>query len=459
MMTLKELTTRINESEYKEQLNNFEVTFELPYENLKEDFKGVISIYRYFKRQYKGWGDICENLPSIFEPSKKLSEIVLDNIEKLVVNNRDQYYFKRDLDELNELIIYGIVERHSYNSKRIHKTFTFESSETVFLLQLSKDFPNSIYGAVQFLRRPESLNLESINTDTFLGYLQAYEFRLPDEKRTQRRDAEDITINKLKADLSKTIDQGKTDLHEIFETTLKSKQDQYEAWYANSTETFGEFLKKGKEDYQKWVDDSKEKQETVSKASEKTKLTWLNSSQQEFEKFKKEASQKIEDLEATYKDKLQLEAPIAHWEQRAKRLKKEGHKWLICLIVSIVLGAIALGYVLNLISNDTLENLFDTTGSAIRWSIVFITFVSFLAYGIRTFAKLMFSAYHLYRDAQERRQLTYVYLALKKDKDIEDTERQLIMQSIFSRADSGLLKDDSSPTMPGGIISKMMKGE
>ena len=111
------------------------------------------------------------------------------------------------------------------------------------------------------------------------------------------------------------------------------------------------------------------------------------------------------------------------------------------------------------ISDGTLKVLFESTGSAIRWSIVFITFVSFLAYGVRTFAELMFSAYHLTRDAEEREQLAYVYLALKKEKNIDETERHLIMQSLFSRADSGLLKDDSTPSMPGGsVLEKFMGG-
>jgi hypothetical protein len=30
------------------------------------------------------------------------------------------------------------------------------------------------------------------------------------------------------------------------------------------------------------------------------------------------------------------------------------------------------------------------------------------------------------------------------------------MQSLFSRADSGLLKDDASPTMPGNIVDRFL---
>jgi hypothetical protein len=113
--------------------------------------------------------------------------------------------------------------------------------------------------------------------------------------------------------------------------------------------------------------------------------------------------------------------------------------------------------VLFLITSGALKEMFTKTGSAVRLSILFITLISFLAYGIRTFAKLMFSSYHLSRDAEEREQLAYVYLALKKEQGIDDTERHLIMQSIFSRADSGLLKTDASPSMPGINLDKFIK--
>ena len=43
------------------------------------------------------------------------------------------------------------------------------------------------------------------------------------------------------------------------------------------------------------------------------------------------------------------------------------------------------------------------------------------------------------------------------DKAVEAKEKHLVLQSIFSRSDSGLLREDSSPTMPraGGVINKI----
>jgi hypothetical protein len=96
---------------------------------------------------------------------------------------------------------------------------------------------------------------------------------------------------------------------------------------------------------------------------------------------------------------------------------------------------------------------------AIRWSIVFLAFLSILIYGIKTLNKVTFSSFHLARDAEERYQLTHVYLALINEKALEKEDRLLVMQSLFSRADTGLLKEDSSPSMPGAatIVEKLAK--
>ena len=70
----------------------------------------------------------------------------------------------------------------------------------------------------------------------------------------------------------------------------------------------------------------------------------------------------------------------------------------------------------------------------------------------------MFSSFHLARDCEERHALTYFYLSLLKESKVDDSDRQLIMQSLFSRAETGLLKDDSAPTMPNDLATKIFTG-
>ena len=71
------------------------------------------------------------------------------------------------------------------------------------------------------------------------------------------------------------------------------------------------------------------------------------------------------------------------------------------------------------------------------------------AFLARTLSRLTFSSFHLMRDAQERTQLTYVYLSLINEDKIDKSSRDIVLQALFSHTETGLLSGDSAPTMPG----------
>jgi hypothetical protein len=61
------------------------------------------------------------------------------------------------------------------------------------------------------------------------------------------------------------------------------------------------------------------------------------------------------------------------------------------------------------------------------------------------------SSLHLSRDAKEREQLTYFYLALIQENAVTDAERELVLRSLFSRSNTGLVKGDDAPEIPPGV--------
>jgi len=256
----------------------------------------------------------------------------------------------------------------------------------------------------------------------------AYEFTSKETSMlTERKEAEKKSIASIRSDFQKKLGEAETEVVEYF-----SKSNQKFDEYAKQIDTL-----------------KSEKNESYD--------TWFKKISVEFNAFKTESLQKIKDFEELYKAKLKLEAPAKYWNDRATKLRKEGYWWLGALILSILIAVGILVWVLDEISKGVLSQIFQNTGASIKWSVALITIISFLAFFIRTFSKLTFSSFHLVRDAEEREQLTYVYLALQKEKGIDQTERHLIMQSLFSRADSGLLKDDASPTMPGNIADQMIR--
>src|SRR5690606_32782155 len=167
------------------------------------------------------------------------------------------------------------------------------------------------------------------------------------------------------------------------------------------------------------------------------------------------ASNKIADLEKTYQEKLRLEKPAEYWRLRADSLNRQGGYYFNTMLVVIALFAI-LVYALLIVAPQGMLSSFEETGSTIKWSIVSVVFVSIVFYGIRLIQKVAFSTFHLARDAEEREQLTYVYLALLEDASVDIEEKKLVLQALFSRADTGLLKEDSSPTMPNDFLGKIL---
>ena len=154
-------------------------------------------------------------------------------------------------------------------------------------------------------------------------------------------------------------------------------------------------------------------------------------------------------------DRVEHEIAISGKPKSQRELKEEGWSAIYWLIGLILFACLSLYLLLWLTPEGMLLSFIKGQASAIKWSIIYVTFIAFLTYGIRALNKIAFSSFHLARDAEEREQLTFVYLALIKDGSVDEKDRSLIMQSLFSRADTGLLKEDSSPTMPNDIVGKL----
>ncbi len=93
----------------------------------------------------------------------------------------------------------------------------------------------------------------------------------------------------------------------------------------------------------------------------------------------------------------------------------------------------------------------------IRGSLIQIVTTSIAGYLLHLFTKLAISSFHLSRDYRERFQLTSVFLALLNDGIVkcDDKIKQIVMQSLFGRSDTGLLKGKHSYAIPE--VSDLLK--
>ena len=175
-----------------------------------------------------------------------------------------------------------------------------------------------------------------------------------------------------------------------------------------------------------------------------------------FEEFNKNESlyfaqreERINELENLYNEKLKLEAPAKYWETLEKEYSKRGKTWAI--VSGIIAAVIVLGLLRVLYTLPNIVTVDSHWIDVLKNSAIITVIASVAVYMLRMFVKLMMSSFHLARDAKERNNLSYFYLALIEKGAVTEKERAIILNALFSRADTGLLKGDSTPVMSSNV--------
>jgi hypothetical protein len=413
-MTTKEFRNRISESKLPEWFNSVSVTINYPQIDLVIELVGLSSIHNFFSKQVTGWQAIS-SLPGEFQQSLNHFTQQIQNIERFLE-------ISIDLEDENSIINQWNNTRNKICSQ--NNFFTFDAPKSKFLLSIYTKNTECFPGAYSYIIG----QFRSSSKNDFIGSLIAFEFESKGIIELGKRvETERKSIKQLRTDFQNQINQTETQLTEHL---------------TNSTTAY--------QDYILSIDHFKGEKEVLFN-------NWFENSQNDFNIFNSDSKIKISELEKIYEEKLRLEKPAEYWSKRAILLKKEGWKAIQWLIGLVAFACLSLYLLLWLTPEGMLLSFIKGDAQAIKWSIIYITFISFLAFGIRALNKVAFSSFHLARDSEEREQLTFVYLALKKDSAIDDKDRLLILQSLFSRAETGLLKDESGPTMPSDSVSKILR--
>lgn len=416
-MTKQEVKTKIAAAAETEWYKNVQTSFNFPYIGISLTLQGFSAIYEYIDKHVTGWSKYAD-LPSELQRSKQYYTGIrneLNNFLSSYINENTPYLNQRWRD-MGQII--GNV-----NQKPIPSDSPFAD----FLLDIHKTKPDQFTGAYKYVIKSTDYNINNIAT--IAGTLAAYEFEMKDQSGlVNRRDAEKKSIAQIRNDFDKYLSESETQVI----SHLKNLSEKYEQYVLHI-----DTLKQQKEElFQKWFEHTKDEQ---------------------WKKWIEPTMKTVLDLEATYQQKLKLEEPALYWQNRAKKLSRHGWIAMVVLIGLIAVTAWSLGKILWNSPEQIYTSFFSGDKSAaIRWSIVYITLISFIAFCVKAVSKVMFSSFHLARDCEERYTLTYFYLSLLKNSKVDEKDRQLIMQSLFSRAETGLLKDDSSPTMPSDMISKFV---
>jgi len=430
LMTLKEFREKFAESEHKEWLNELSISIKYDHLNERVQKEGITDIYRFFKTQGKEWNKFPDNLPIQLSKVREYYNDCATRIENYIQNiqNRGVGELRREWGNLRNTLNLTKTDNNRY------KILPADAPEISFLIHIHRDYSDSFTGAYDYLiwNRVNNANLNNSEKSS-AGYLRgvnlAYEFEVQDHTEIlQRRSNEKKSLGQLRSNFEEYLSEVET--------------------------STADYFKKTKENF----DSHSDKIIDLKEAKEKKFDDWFGTSINEYKDFYSKMQSDANEMKELFRDGLRFAGPVKHWRRRALKMKKDGAFWIKWLIGSSIIVAISLFVLLIVIPEGITTSLFEGDALAIKWAILYVTFISFMVYAVRTFAKLTFSSYHLSRDAEEREQLTHVYLALKKDGNVEEKDRVLILQALFSRAETGLLKEDSSPTLPGNSILNKING-
>jgi hypothetical protein len=418
-MNISDLRKIIAESLNSDWFNTQKIVIDFSHVEYQREFIGISTFMEFVNNQIIGWNQLGENIPQELKGSKDYFIRVEQTVNHFISNNHNQpvQHYQSPWNEVIKLI-------QSYQNTRI---FPFESPYTDFLIRIFRELPKHYRAAFDFISANGGLNTN--DKDSLIGYLLSYEFVSKDKSElTSRRNLEKKSIATLRNEFQKFFNEAENQLGEHLRQNnekFKLASTSIDQLRASKEEAFNQwFNKTNKDDWEGWYNPTKEK---------------------------------IAELEKTYGEKLKLEEPAKYWSQRAERLKRQGWIALGILVFLVGITCWSLGEILWMTPEQIYSSWFgDDKSAAIRWAIVYVTLISFIAFALRAIIKFMFSSFHLARDSEERYTLTYFYLSLLKDSNVSDSDRQLIMQSLFSRADTGLLKEDSSPTMPNDTITRII---
>lgn len=167
----------------------------------------------------------------------------------------------------------------------------------------------------------------------------------------------------------------------------------------------------------------------------------------------KEKQERLEELEEQYSEKLKLEGPTQYWNSLSSSYSKKGYLWSVIALFLSAIGGTAIWKMIYHMDFST-----DSITNSIQKYLLIAVVISITFYLLNQSVKVALSQFHLSMDYKEREQLTMVYLALLGEKDdaINKNEKEIILQSIFSRSDSGLMKGDAGPTLPNNQFSQIL---
>ncbi len=379
----------------------------------RHSFKNYSKIQDWINSEIEFWNSLSNphNIVNVF--TRNIKNIIDQKFDQ----NRPEGY---DIGTLLEEI-----KTHIESNFKSHGLISLRSKEGKWLKQLHQNNPSIFIGAVTYFQN-KTKGISSSQEANRDGAFAAYLFD-----------------NKIEPDFN-------------------LEKQQYEEFYSEIVQQKDEILKE--------LVDIREDNEKLNNIIKKQTADWESSfatqkteTAKRFDEEYTRHKEKMTESETFYEKKLAVKNAVTYWTNKASRHRTNSFVFggLAGALMLASLGVIycLAKYIVNLDLSDVngIGNRILTENGALQLWVygLFIISMTIILWVIRLFVKVFLSNLHLLSDAKERETMIQTYLAFEREeKTLKDTDRDLILPSIFRVSSHGIIKDDSSPSSPMNIIMK-----
>ena len=363
---------------------------------------------------------------------------VYQNLKNKISNFFDYFNSVNDIGDITDENLYGSIYNYISDSSQylenkrkyiinieapINKDKNFIKITEFYQYYQEQKFDNislAIEYYIIICRNPEKAGNFLNNTNLYCYYPAFHYLK------------EQFNIEFSNTKMDDEINILKTELSTMEETIPKRKNEVLN------------YMKSTSDEFDIWKNDFKEN---------------INDWRDEIDEWKEKIEKKLTILENTYREKLKLEEPEKLWNEKAKNYGKAYKLWGVFVIllsgaivyfVNKIITEFYFNSKLNSISDNDMLNYFPKT-------FLFVGILSLALYVLRVFVKITLSNKHLQLECEQKAVLTRFYQALVYEgQNINENERLIIFNTLFSKTESGLIKLSDTPNDIENIIFSIL---
>lgn len=392
-----------------------------------QDFRSLRAFYHFAQKEVSVWQQHEENVRTHIKQRFSDQTLSAHNFFQTIITTIDSW--QESLKDWDDAVLQQKITELNQNTIRQlinHWLWSGDAAAQPFV-QIFIEYNEQTAAAFLLYVTKRQVQTNQNNIELFNGAMLGYEFVNQSSEITKRRNGEKVSLGYLRNSFA--------DAKNVLFTEVEGLKSDFSEWGENSRNEYARLYRANK-----YLGERRIKHHN--KKFDEKLHTW---------------SEAISELEKTYEEKLRLKKPAEYWEKAAKKYKKQAIVWTSLIGMLAMLGLFYFHdfFVTWLRGQETAVKL-----STIQGVILFGAFAATFAYLMKVLSRLAFSAFHLMRDAEEREQLTYLYLSLINESELDKDARDIVLQALFSRTETGLLQQEHGPTMPGvgEIVKNLSKG-